>query len=128
MMERVAQTSQPRDEMLRAVRAIRRRGLLAAALTNNWASEERDDGTRALRDHFDAFFESSVLGLQKPDPRIYEHACAELAIRPPEAVFLDDIGRNLKSARRLGMATIKVETPAQALAELEALLGFPLTP
>jgi len=126
MLERMAEASRPREAMLDAVGAIRGRGLLAAALTNNWASEERDDGTRALREHFDAFFESSVLGLQKPDPRIYEHACAELAIRPPEAVFLDDIGRNLKSARRLGMATIKVESPEQALDELEALLGFPL--
>ena len=45
---------------------------------------------------------------------------------PGEAVFLDDIGTNLKTARALGMATIKVEEPAQALAELEALLGFAL--
>jgi len=126
MMERVALASRPRPEMLAAVAAIRGRGLVAAALTNNWASEERDDGTRALRGHFDAFFESSVLGLQKPDPRIYQHACAELAIPPTAAVFLDDIGRNLKTARRLGMTTIKVDTPAQALGELEAVLGFAL--
>ena len=108
MMERVGEASEPRPIMLEAIRRIRAAGLLAAALTNNWASEERDDGTRALRDHFDAFFESSVLGLQKPDPRIYEHACRELHIAPTEAVFLDDIGRNLKTARALGMTTLKV--------------------
>jgi epoxide hydrolase-like predicted phosphatase len=127
MMERMAEASQPRPEMLAAIATIRGSGLRAAALTNNWASEERDDGTRALRDHFDAFFESSVLGLQKPDPRIYEHACAELRVAPADAVFLDDIGRNLKAARRLGMTTIKVDMPAQALAELEVVLGFELS-
>ena len=126
MMAKMAEASQPRPVMLEAIRRIRVRGLRAAALTNNWASEERDDGTRALRPHFDAFFESSVLGLQKPDPRIYEHACRELGAEAREVVFLDDIGRNLKTARQLGMTTIKVDAPDQALSELEQTLGFDL--
>jgi hypothetical protein len=37
------------------------------------------------------------------------------------------MGRNLKAARRLGMTTIKVDMPAQALAELEVVLGFELS-
>ncbi len=126
MMERIALESQPRPIMLEAIRRIRAAGLLAAALTNNWASEDRDDGTGALRDLFDAFFESSVLGLRKPDPRIYEHACRELGIAPSEAVFLDDIGRNLKTARALGMTTLKVDDPESALVELESLLSLSL--
>lgn len=126
LMLRIGEAAQPRPPMLEAIRRIRARGLLAAALTNNWASGSRDDGTGALRGRFDAFFESSVLGLQKPDPRIYEHACASLGIRPPEVVFLDDIGRNLKSARALGMTTVRVLEPHSALAELEQILGFPL--
>jgi putative hydrolase of the HAD superfamily len=126
MMERMAETSKPRPEMLEAIRRIRHAGLVAAALTNNWASDARDDGTRALREHFDHFFESSVLGLQKPDPRIYEHACGELRVAPQKTVFLDDIGRNLKSARVLGMRTIKVDTPEAALDELEGVLGLAL--
>ena len=112
--------------MLEAIRRIRAAGLLAAALTNNWASADRDDGTRVLRDRFDAFFESSVLGLQKPDPRIYEHACQELGIAPREAVFLDDIGRNLKSARALGMTTLKVDDAEAAVEDLEGVLGLVL--
>ena len=128
LMQRMAAVSQPRPAMLGAIRALRDRGLRVAALTNNWPDEQRrdDGGARDLRGLFDAFFESSVLGLQKPDPRIYEHACAALAIAPAEAIFLDDIGRNLKTARALGMTTIKVETPEQALAELSDLVGFPL--
>ena len=41
-------------------------------------------------------------------------------------MFLDDLGINLKPARAMGMTTIKVRRPAQALAELEAVVGFPL--
>ena len=47
-----------------------------------------------------------------------------LSIEPAEAVFLDDIGRNLKIARELGMKTIKVDQPEEALEELSTLLGF----
>jgi len=43
-------------------------------------------------------------------------------------VFLDDLGVNLKTARALGMTTIKVSEPAAALAELETVLGFALAP
>jgi epoxide hydrolase-like predicted phosphatase len=108
--------------MLAAVGRIRERGLRTAALTNNWPG----DGTQTLRQHFDVFIESSQLGLRKPDPRIYQHVCRALGIEAREAVFLDDIGGNLKAARALGMTTIKVTAPEQALGELEAVLGFAL--
>jgi putative hydrolase of the HAD superfamily len=124
LLERIAQGSGPRPAMLAAVARIRARGLAAAALTNNWNGD--GDRTRALRGHFDVFVESSALGLRKPDPRIYRHALAELRVEPSAAVFLDDIGRNLKPARELGMATIKVTDPERALRELELLLGFGL--
>jgi len=123
LFERMAAAAEPRPEMLGAISAIRRRGLGTAALTNNWGE---GDGTGALAAHFDVFLESRVLGLRKPDPAIYRHACRELRVEPPETVFLDDIGANLKPARALGMHTIKVDEPSEALRALEALLGFPL--
>lgn len=123
LMRRIAEC-QPRPAMLAAIRRIRGRSLAVAALTNNWPSD--DAAASPLREEFDVFVESSVVGLRKPDRRIYEHVCAELAIDPREAVFLDDIGRNLKAARALGMATLKVEEPGPALDALSELLGFPL--
>ena len=127
MMASIAEGAGPRPQMIAAIRAIREQGLRVAALTNNWISQEkREGGANELRPLFHVFVESSVVGLRKPDPRIYQHVCAELDVEPLEAVFLDDIGRNLKTARQLGMTTIKVEDPDEALAELEAALGFAL--
>jgi epoxide hydrolase-like predicted phosphatase len=123
MMLRIGECG-PRPVMLEAIRRIRHRGIAVAALTNNWVGEQ--DRTAELRDHFDAFVESSVVGLRKPDPRIYRLVCETLSIEPAEAAFLDDIGRNLKIARELGMKTIKVDRPEEALQELSDLLGFPL--
>ena len=45
----------------------------------------------------------------------------------PQAVFLDDLGVNLKAARAMGMATIKVQEVGSALAELERLVGVSLS-
>jgi epoxide hydrolase-like predicted phosphatase len=124
LMGRVALATAARPAMLEAIRRIRARGLLAAAITNNWVSE--DAGTSVLRPHFDVFVESAAVGVRKPDLRIFALACDALGIAPADAVFLDDIGLNLKAARQLGMTTIKVVDPDDALAELETLLGFPL--
>jgi putative hydrolase of the HAD superfamily len=124
MMALVAEVTVPRPAMLEAIRRIRARGLLAAAVTNNWITE--DEGTGVLRPHFDAFIESALAGVRKPDPRIYQLACSALRIAPSEAVMLDDIGANLKAARALGMVTIRVVDPDAALDELEGLLGFSL--
>lgn len=124
VMAYVAEASVPRPQMLEAIRRIRERGLRVGALTNNW--KRSDTRATTLREHFHVFIESSVVGLRKPDPRIYELACRELGVAPPRAAFLDDIGRNLKAARALGMTTIKVDDPDAALRELGAVLGFDL--
>ena len=126
LMARMGEARTVRPLMLGAVQRIRERGLAVAALTNNWKSDDGGLGRDGLGldRHFDVFVESSVVGLSKPDPRIYAYTCAELGIEPREAVFLDDIGRNLRSARQLGMTTIKVADPDQALHELEQVLGF----
>jgi putative hydrolase of the HAD superfamily len=128
MMEAIREESQPRPRMIAAIHALRARGLRVGALTNNWVSEEPAESRLGLdlRELFDAFVESAILGLRKPDPRIYLHACKELGVEPKEAIFLDDIGANLKAARALGMYTIKVDAPEQALAELDAALGVVL--
>ncbi len=129
MFEYIAAAAGPHPPMLTALRRIRARGLRTAALTNNWKREEPAEptaGADAIRELFDVFIESSVVGLRKPDPRIYQLVCRELGVAPSEAAFLDDIGRNLKTARGLGMTTFKVDDPDDALRELESALGFPL--
>jgi epoxide hydrolase-like predicted phosphatase len=124
MMRRVAEIAVPRPAMLEAIRRLRAAGRKVAALTNNWVTD--DGGSELLRPLFDVFIESAVVGLRKPDPRIYQLACSALGVTPPEAVFLDDIGSNLKAARALGMTTIKVDEPDTALAELERVVGVAL--
>jgi putative hydrolase of the HAD superfamily len=120
-----------RPQMVEALRRCTAK-FKTACLTNNvvgfndFPERARANGRDEVLLLFDAVIESSKVGCRKPDPRFYEIACATLEIEPSEAVFLDDLGINLKPAKELGMRTIKVTEPSLALAELEAIVGFPL--
>ncbi|HMG41732.1 MAG TPA: HAD-IA family hydrolase [Acidimicrobiales bacterium] len=117
-----------RPEMVEALRRCHEH-LATALLTNNFVLGDRGDAPGPFADvlaHFDVIVESSQVGLRKPDPAIYGLVCDKLGVDPTEAVFLDDLGINLKPARALGMTTIKVVDPHEALRELEAVVGFDL--
>ena len=121
-----------RPSMVAAVHRLKEHGFPLALLSNNVAPMERRGALGALLALFDAVVESSTEGVRKPEPEIYRRALARLSEavgRPIEAAdcaYLDDLGINLKPARALGFATIKVVDPAAALAELSDLVGFPL--
>ena len=125
LMAGIASGSGPHPAMATAIRRIRAANLRTAALTNNWPRPT--DGVAAVNGDglgFDVVIESAVVGLRKPDPRIYELVLSKLGVDAAEAVFLDDLGINLKPARALGMTTIKVTDPDAALAELATTLGI----
>jgi len=118
-----------RWEMVEAVRRCRSQ-FKTGLLTNNFVRPSAADGRATdlgdVFELFDVIVASSEVGIRKPDPRFYKLACHHLEVRPDRAVFLDDLGVNLKPARAMGMVTIKVEDPAVALGELEAVLGIAL--
>lgn len=124
-----------RPEMVAVLNNLKTRGYKIACITNNVQSGNGAGMARsasaateieAIMALFDHVIESSKVGIRKPDPEIYRMACAAINVEPTQAVFLDDLGINLKPARQLGMATIKVQNANQAITDLEAILGHPL--
>jgi len=123
-----------RPRVVHALKVCKQHGKVGC-ITNNapigkGASMTEDDdraaelaGVFALFDHL---IESSKLGIRKPDPRIYALMCEALDVDPKACVYLDDLGINLKPAREMGMATIKVTGEEQLLADLEAVTGYAL--
>ena len=63
-------------------------------------------GEYRLEEIFDVLVFSNELGIKKPDKRIFLSALKRLRVRPQEAVFIDDISRNVGAARSLGMKAI----------------------
>jgi len=127
------------QEAIHRIRAAGKHKIIA--LTNNYLMAEipvselsflgwdaRGVVSEQLKGLFDDFCESSVLGMRKPEPEIYLLTCRRNGIKPEEAVFLDDLGINLKAAKDLGIKTIRVKIGEshKAIAELEAVLGLVL--
>ena len=85
--------------------------------------------------YFDVYIASAEVGMRKPSRDIYELAIQRLnefdkqkgrsGINSEDVVFLDDIGENLKTAREVGMKTIRVQLGKtwRAVKELESILG-----
>ena len=123
-----------RPQMIDALKSIKDR-LVLACLTNNIQAmdKEFEGNVSASGKHdevmqlFDFVIESSKVNVRKPDPDFYLLACKKAKISPDEAIFLDDLGINLKPAKELGMKTIKVIDPDVALDELQSLLDFKLS-
>ncbi|XP_028711466.1 acyl-CoA dehydrogenase family member 10 isoform X1 [Peromyscus leucopus] len=118
--------AKPFPVMTQAISQIRAGGLQTAILTNNFCLSNGKSFLPLDRKQFDVVVESCLEGVCKPDLRIYQLCLQRLNLQPSEAIFLDDLGPNLKAAASLGIHTIKVDHPETAVKELEALLGFPL--
>ena len=73
---------------------------------------------------FDHVIESSLIGIRKPDLKIYNMSCEALGVLPEECIYLDDLGVNLKPARAIGMTTIKVIDPQIAVSQVKKFLNI----
>ncbi len=74
-------------------------------------------GNLPFNNYFHKAYYSHLVGLRKPDVRIFELVLRENNLVPQETLFLDDLGENLKSARSLGIQTIKV-TPEKGIVDI----------
>ncbi len=112
-----------RVEVCAAIKAIRRR-MPTALLTNNIV-EWRPTWSRILdvEGMFDVIVDSSELGMRKPEPRIYDHTREQLGVAHDEMFFVDDLRRNLKTARALGWQTLHYDDTDRVLGVLKELAG-----
>jgi putative hydrolase of the HAD superfamily len=91
-----------------------------------------------LRFHFTAVVTSSVEGVAKPDPRLFEIALARCGAAPVEAISVgDDIERDVAAAAKIGIHGILLDrfddhpdfTPrVESLGRLVELLPARVTP
>ena len=122
-------------EMIDALETVKSAGFKTGCITNNMPAHDgaaamvsESDETEITRifSLFDHVIESSKAGVRKPEPEIYEMMCAALAVAPRRCIFIDDLGVNLKTAKALGMTTVKAPfgDVAPAIRELYALLSI----
>ncbi len=116
-------------EVVAAARALRDRYKVALLTNASPGQDERilEQFDIDVHTEFDAYVNSAYVGLRKPDPAIFRLTLGRLDVAPQQAVLLDDMLRNVDSARELGIHTVQFVDPGASLAELEALLAHPVT-
>jgi putative hydrolase of the HAD superfamily len=77
--------------------------------------------------HFDHLTWSCELGVVKPDPAIYLHTVKKLNVSPGQALFIDNLQKNIVGAEAVGLHAALFENPKQLQNDL-ARRGFPLPP
>lgn len=139
-MMRISRTPDP--YMFPALKKLKDSGkFVVGALSNTVIYPEGhayNEDAIGLKSQFDFFISSAHTGLRKPDPNIYEAALKEMdasakkkgigGASASDIVFFDDIGENLKAAKKAGMRTVKVTLgkTQNAVRELEKITGLEL--
>jgi len=70
---------------------------------------------------FSIFINSSEVGLEKPDRRIYLMALEQMKLKPEEAVFIDDTEENVLGAGKIGMRGILFTGYQNLIIDLKSL-------
>jgi putative hydrolase of the HAD superfamily len=98
---------------------LRTRGLGLAVVSNSNGTVADLLQVLGLAAQVDAVVDSGVVGVEKPDPRIFHHAAAALGVRPEDAVHVGDLySVDVLGARAAGCGAILMD-PAGAWPELD---------
>src|SRR6266540_1355760 len=94
----------PDEEMVSAVRELRRAGIHTGVISNSWSLEHYDRDL--LAELFEVVVLSAEVGMHKPQPEIYLLAAERLGVEPSACLFVDDLRENCEGAEAVGMTAI----------------------
>jgi putative hydrolase of the HAD superfamily len=94
--------------------ALRERGCKLGLVTNGFAATHHDKIDRlGLRELMDAFFLADEVGMVKPDPQLFLHACRALGSEPARTAMVGDrYGRDVVGAHDAGLFTVLLDVHA----------------
>lgn len=92
-------------------------------LSNSFVgARERETAQYHFDEMTDVFIYSHEVGMQKPNPKIYELTWERLGVQPHEMIFLDDRDGAIEPAIALGIHGIVFKDNAQAIGDIEACI------
>lgn len=101
-------------DSLGVLTALRARGCKLGLVTNGFAATHHDKIDRlGLRDRMDAFFIADEVGMVKPDPELFRHACRVLGSEPARSAMVGDrYHRDVAGAHDAGLFTVLLDVHA----------------
>jgi putative hydrolase of the HAD superfamily len=90
-----------------ALQLARRHGLVAAVISNSNGTVASILDELGLGRHLDFVIDSSEVGVEKPDPRIFQIALARAAVPPAQAAYIGDLySIDILGARAAGLQAV----------------------
>jgi putative hydrolase of the HAD superfamily len=123
-------------DAVRAVTAVNRslladladRGFLLGVVSNGCGNVDHLCQEFGYSPYLSVVVDSRCAGVSKPDPRIFERAVSQLAVRAAEALAVgDSFDRDIVPARRAGLRTAWLQPDADRAAPDPSLVDFRLT-
>jgi len=99
------------------LRSLRERGVKLGLVTNGFSETHREKiELLRLGPMFDAIFIADEVGMVKPDPLLFAHACVKLQSAPARSAMVGDrYDRDIRGAAQAGLFTVWVNVHAAAL-------------
>ncbi len=99
-----------RERTVETLEELRRRGYRLGVISNADGRAEQALQAVGLHEHFELIVDSGLVGIDKPDPRIFHHALERMGVAPQEAVYVGDIYEiDVQGARAAGMRAILID-------------------
>jgi HAD superfamily hydrolase (TIGR01509 family) len=93
---------------------LRQAGLKLAVVSNSDGRVEQALEAAGLRQYFDVVIDSALVGVEKPDPRIFHAALEALGVAPDEALYVGDLYEvDVLGARAAGLDAVLLGKPEQ---------------
>lgn len=97
-------------QALAALRRVRAAGLVAGVISNSNGSVRSILEETGLAAQLDFIIDSAVVGVEKPDPRIFHLGLREAGVAPGEAVYVGDLySVDVLGARAAGLAAVLID-------------------
>ncbi len=97
-------------EAISALRAVRAAGLVAGVISNSNGSVRSILEATGLAAHLHFVIDSSVVGVEKPDPRIFHLGLREAGVAADEAVYVGDLySVDVLGARAAGLEGVLLD-------------------
>lgn len=99
-----------RERTAEALEELRRRGYRMGVISNADGRVDALLESVGLRPYFDFVIDSAVVGVEKPDPRIFRMALERMGVEPEEALYVGDIYEiDVVGARGAGMPAVLID-------------------
>jgi HAD superfamily hydrolase (TIGR01509 family) len=94
-----------------ALARLKAAGLLLGVVSNSEGRVAQALEAAGLREYFDVVIDSGVIGIEKPDPRIFQVALDALGVAPEEALYVGDLYEvDVVGARSAGIEAVLLGT------------------